>query len=536
MIPLTILAAVSASLAAPLGQVQLGGDVHILHGTLSSWARSVKKDFLSDIRACAPAIRTNTTSQSEACARASEWSIVMGNEAGDLDSLTSAIAWAFYLAHENMDDNNTKGKGNKGKKGKHHNPKERPVVPLLQTEEDAIDLRPENKLALREYGNMRRGHADILTIDELPLPPGEIAPHLGGIYLVDHNRLRSDWGEAGAKIVKGVLDHHNDLELYPNAKPRVIEPTGSCASLIVHEILQLWNKDDDDRVYNERECVDKTAFKQKQHPTDIPTELADLLLAVIALDTDDFHRGTGRDLHASKAVWRWSSFCGDGEDRDDVMDRLDKELGTAKKDLRHLNVRDLLRRDWKGDIIPAPNASAPALHLGIASIPVSMRNQIARVGNHTPAAWFEAEKAWTKEIYADVSLALTSYREGGIGDESIPSNFDDEDDNDNDNDDDDDDGDTKKGAKRREIALVVQDGRRLTRDMANSLFETIKSEIETASELNVTAWTIDLGGQRRAIWDQFYTKASRKVVRPVVERAVEGWYGQPVYRQLLGEA
>ncbi|ELU36039.1 hypothetical protein AG1IA_09931 [Rhizoctonia solani AG-1 IA] len=72
--------------------------------------------------------------------------------------------------------------------------------------------------------------------------------------------------------------------------------------------------------------------------------------------------------------------------------------------------------------------------------------------------------------------------------------------------------------------------------MANSLFETIKSEIETAPELNVTAWAIDLGGQRRAIWDQFYTKASRKVVRPVVERAVEGWYGQPVYRQLLGEA
>ncbi|CCO27952.1 hypothetical protein BN14_01943 [Rhizoctonia solani AG-1 IB] len=210
------------------------------------------------------------------------------------------------------------------------------------------------------------------------------------------------------------------------------------------------------------------------------------------------------------------------------MDRLDKELGIAKKDLRHLDVRDLLRRDWKGDIIPAPNASAPALHLGIASIPVSMRNQITRVGNHTPAAWFETEKAWTKEIYADVSLALTSYREGGVGDETIPSDSDgDDDDNDDDN--------SKKGPKRREIALVVQDGRRLTRDMANSLFEAIKSEIEAAPELNVTAWTIDLGGQRRAIWNQSDAKASRKVVRPIVERAVEGWYGQPVYRQLLGD-
>ncbi|KAJ1309729.1 hypothetical protein OPQ81_006494 [Rhizoctonia solani] len=533
MIPLSILAVASASLAAPLSQVPLGGDVHALHGTLSSWARSVKKDFLNDVRACAPAIRANATSQSEACAKAAEWSIVMGNEAGDLDSLTSAIAWAFYLAHENIDNVNFQGKkGKKGKKGKQHTPKERPVVPLLQTEEDAIDLRPENKLALREYGNMRRGHADILTIDELPLPPGEIAPYLDGIYLVDHNHLRSDWGEAGAKIVKGVLDHHNDVGLYPDAKPRVIEPTGSCASLVVHEILQLWDKDEEDRIYDEKECVDKTALKRKQHPTDVPTELADLLLAVIALDTDDFHRGTGRDLHASKAIWRWSSFCGNGENREGVMDRLDKELGTAKKDLRHLNVRDLLRRDWKGDIIPAPNASAPALHLGIASIPVSMRNQIARVGNHTPAAWFETEKAWTKEIYADVSLALTSYREGGIGDEPIPLDSDgDEDDDCNSN------TGKNKGAKRREIALVVQDGRRLTRPMANSLFETIKSEIEAAPELNVTAWTGgDLGGERRMIWDQWFPKASRKVVRPVVERAVEGWYGQPVYRQLLAEA
>jgi hypothetical protein len=96
-------------------------------------------------------------------------------------------------------------------------------------------------------------------------------------------------------------------------------------------------------------------------------ELADLLLAVIALDTDDFHRGNGHDLRAAEAVWRWSSFCGGSEDREEVMDRcviapntlcgirlilprLDKELGTAKKDLKHLSVRDLLRRDWKGDM------------------------------------------------------------------------------------------------------------------------------------------------------------------------------------------
>jgi hypothetical protein len=167
MFPLVLLTTLSVALAAPLDQVPLGGDAHALHGSLSSWARAVKKDFLSDLAACAPAIRSNTTAHSTACARAGEWSIVMGNEAGDLDSLTSAIAWAFYLAHEDisLSSNDITGlKKGKGKKGKHHDWRERPVVPLLQTEEDAIDLRPENKLALREYGNMRRGHADILSV------------------------------------------------------------------------------------------------------------------------------------------------------------------------------------------------------------------------------------------------------------------------------------------------------------------------------------------------------------------------------------
>lgn len=137
--------------------------------------------------------------------------------------------------------------------------------------------------------------------------------------------------------------------LYPDAKPRVIEPSGSCSSLVVHEILDLWDKDTDDLAF-EGECINVSAIHLlgvvillmssyfipylqtnnanalKAHPTDIPMELADLLLAVISLDTDDFHRGNGRDLHASKAVWRWSSFCGGDEDRDKVMDRYVKVL------------------------------------------------------------------------------------------------------------------------------------------------------------------------------------------------------------------
>lgn len=60
----------------------------------------------------------------------------------DLDSMVSAIALAYDLAH-------TKGKPAK-------------AVPLLQVTNDAIDLRPENKLAL-DMAGMEKGHRDLLS-------------------------------------------------------------------------------------------------------------------------------------------------------------------------------------------------------------------------------------------------------------------------------------------------------------------------------------------------------------------------------------
>lgn len=82
-----------------------------------------------------------------------------GNEAGDLDSMTSALLWAFHLSHL-----------------------KKPVdaVALLQTEADALDLRPyvalldpdllarlftphrENTLALAN-ANMSPKHRDLLS-------------------------------------------------------------------------------------------------------------------------------------------------------------------------------------------------------------------------------------------------------------------------------------------------------------------------------------------------------------------------------------
>jgi exopolyphosphatase len=131
-------------------------------GHFSEWSRATKKEFLIDWQA----------------GREDEWILVQGNEGGDLDSLTSALAWAYHLGHSTQNTSN-------------------PIkaIALLQTQTDALDLRPENKVAL-DNSKMTSGHEDLLTIDELPEDPETLSPKLKGIVLVDHAEPLRKWRKA----------------------------------------------------------------------------------------------------------------------------------------------------------------------------------------------------------------------------------------------------------------------------------------------------------------------------------------------------
>lgn len=60
------------------------------------------------------------------------------------------------------------------------------------------------------------------------------------------------------------------------------------------------------------------------------------------------------------------------------MKMLNQDLAASKLALESLSVRELLMRDWKGDILVTKSHRYPWIHLGFASIPVSMNEQIAR--------------------------------------------------------------------------------------------------------------------------------------------------------------
>ncbi|GAC97329.1 endoplasmic reticulum mannosyl-oligosaccharide 1,2-alpha-mannosidase [Pseudozyma hubeiensis SY62] len=410
-------------------------------GHFSEWSKATKLAFLSDW----------------VHGKAHEWTLVQGNEGGDLDSMTAALAWAYHLSHSTL-----------------HHPQPRKAIALLQTPLDALELRPENKVALSN-SKMSSGHRDLLTIDELPAHPKEVAKQIKGIVLVDHPLPLSVW--QGAKVL-GIIDHHHDRGVAPDAKPRIFEQVASCTTLVARQML------------DELEAISPPPQGPGEYH--MPHELLELMLDAIAIDSDGLNpkKSTDVDAQVSARVLARSNWR--NESLSEVMDRLDKELGRAKRDLSHLTVRDLLRRDWKGDVVQTLDPDTPDIHLGFASTPVSLDQQILRTRKQTIVDWFKTERRWTAEIRADVSLCLNKYK-------------------------------NKKGKKVREITLTVRHDHRINRKQADSLFKEIEAALKGRFDMKKHEKVKHLKGKRQMVWVHGDKSAGRKVVRPIVEEAVKKW-------------
>lgn len=457
-------------------------------GHFSEWSKSTKRQFVDEIRA----------------GKASEWVVVMGNEGGDLDSMTAALTWSYHLSHLALNTTHTIDS---------HPPHPKKAIALLQTPSDALDLRPENKLALRNV-QMSPGHRDLLTIDELPLPAEQLAKQLKGIVLVDHPQPLSVW--EGATVLS-IFDHHKDRNVAPNARPRIFEGTASCTTIVAREML------------NELE-----ELPQEYH---MPHEVVELILDAIALDSDGLKKGTPEDKFTSRRLLKRSNWK--SEKLLDVMDRLEDEMKKAKKDLDDLGIRDLLRRDWKGDIVKTSSKRYPEVHLGLASIPYSLDDQIKRTLHENTQSWFDIESQWTKEIRADVSLSLNSYKIikkkveiDGLIIETISKEPD--------TDSDDDEMEIfeeeymeidQKGAKTlfkkqkvREVCLVVRASHRLDENSATSLFNVIKETIDESPFIDAEPWhKVNELEQRQMVWVHHVPNGGRKLIRPIIEDAVRNW-------------
>ncbi|KWU41803.1 DHH phosphoesterase [Rhodotorula sp. JG-1b] len=431
-------------------------------GHLSQWSRQNKEEFLE-------ALRNND---------ADDWVIVMGNEAGDLDSLVSALTLSYLYNHLETPQK---------------------AVALLQTEQDALDLRPENALALH-YARMSPGHRDLLTIDELPIKPNDLWHRIKGIALVDHNVPRAIWDKA--EIV-AIIDHHDDRGVANHtADPRIVEAAGSCSSLVTDYLL-------------EKLPGASTAYPMPTYDLDnppatdesdatmhgpLPKELIELILRTIAIDSDALKRDSSRQVDRDAVSRLFPRSSWKHRKVKDVMGILDDDMTQSRKALGGLDLRSLLRRDWKGDSIATKSKKYPSISIGFASAPVSFEEQIERTPEQTVPEWFAIERAWTSEIQADVTVALTNFR------------------------------DKKTGEKYRQIALVVAHGygRRLHAGSADRLFKQLKHAIESAGIKNLEKWRRPDKKPllaRRAVYQYQSADASRKFWRPKIEQAVKDWEG-----------
>lgn len=267
-----------------------------------------------------------------------------------------------------------------------------PTVALLQMDREDLDLRAENLYALQLAGISHPKDQLLFTTDLAefkPFPSHKFA-------LVDHNRLASTFTPAESPVIVAIVDHHADEALYTDtADPRMILPAGSCASLI----SSLFNN------------------------SELPPELATLLLSAIIVDTDglrpdgkaiDIDRKAANFL-AQKSTLASSLYPVDVVEASstntsslfdlETIKTLSKDLSAKKDDVAHLGPRDLLRRDYKQYEFVLPwHAAKPTIRAGLSTVPVRLE-QWAVDGK------LEVEgEAWMKERGLHILGVLTSYR------------------------------------------------------------------------------------------------------------------------------
>lgn len=259
-------------------------------------------------------------------------SLVIGNPAGDADSILSAITWAYVATTTTASSSSTKS-----------------TIPILSIpRHDLMTQRPETLFLLNLAG---------VTPDDLVDLTDVHAARFGHAHvtLVDHNRLDTTLQESLDWTVTGVLDHHYDEGLYTNAALREIafDHDGATVASTATLVAEHW-------------------LRQQQQQSSSPklnSDVALLLLGTILLDSVNMSpaagKGTARDqavLNALLAQTDWQ----DGKlvrnnnnyNDDSLWDdaggprptRLFERLQKAKFDVKFwkaLSVRDALRLDFK---------------------------------------------------------------------------------------------------------------------------------------------------------------------------------------------
>lgn len=252
--------------------------------------------------------------------------IVLGNQSADLDSIVSAIVYAWFLTAVALINGNTHAA----------------VVPVVGIARAEWALRPEAQWLFGEH--MRLAIDYLWFIDDINHLTDCDAKHTADTYvsstqsglqivLVDHNRLSHSTSQLfNSSSIVEILDHHVDEGLYRDSvvpEKRRILPVGSCASLVAEKII----------------AFDQTQPEgQRLFETPCSYQFRKLLLAPILIDTSNL---LAAGQNTSDFDYTVAKVLSEDLHSRSSLDEFFNKLFFTKYDISHLSNLDLLRRDYK---------------------------------------------------------------------------------------------------------------------------------------------------------------------------------------------
>ena len=240
--------------------------------------------ILKDMKTYLQGLKNNFSDQKPA-------TIVMGNEAADLDSMASAVTYAWYLHLKDSTKN---------------------PFPLINIPRADFKLRTEAVFLFEEAG-VDIDH--LLFAEDIDLEKLKAGGNLK-LVLIDHNKLASS--QTGLQEqVTAILDHHADEKSYPSSAVTDIKPVGSAATIVAESFLD-----------DQNDSIKGTA--------------GILMLGTILLDTVNLDPEAGRvtddDSKAAEEIVDLT-----GLDSGKLFEKLQFE----KFNVSSLGSYDLLRKDYK---------------------------------------------------------------------------------------------------------------------------------------------------------------------------------------------
>jgi exopolyphosphatase len=290
----------------------------------------------------------------------------------DLDSLCSAVVLAYLRTYSPFSKSNTI------------------YVPLSNLPCSDLSLRPE-LLPVLSHANLKP--SDLITLSDLTIYPKPIPVEKTEWILVDHNAMQGELGKIYNSRVIGCIDHHEEEYKVPwdcGDEPRIVRPSGSCSSLVLEHCKNAWNE------------LGKTMGEEAREWN---AELARLAVAPVLVDTANLtyeSKTTGADVKAVRYLEGWIMAAENGEEY--TNEKYFKELSDAKEDIGRLELRDILRKDYK-------QWEERSANLGVSSVVKDIEFLIEKAGSKEKL--FRAVGRFANERGLSLfSIMTTSHPEG----------------------------------------------------------------------------------------------------------------------------